>query len=219
MALPFVKHIYQVHRTPCTLLKLTVLALKWGIEHEEKAKQEYLSKMKGEHRSFIMIESGLHMNPEYPVFGASPDAMISCECCGAGCVEIKCPARLKSKDATHQDLDFLKLDNDRQPVGLQEKHAYYFQVQCQMHIAKQSYCDFVVWSPHLLLLKIRIFLIRNSGRKNLCRLQCFTRNVSCPRSWHTISQLRESLWQHLTCQHHLHKRSSVCVGELMTDDP
>lgn len=27
MALPFVKHIYQVHRTPCTLLKLTVLAM------------------------------------------------------------------------------------------------------------------------------------------------------------------------------------------------
>lgn len=26
-----------------------------------------------------------------------------------------------------------------------------------MNITKQSYCDFAVWSPHLLLLRIRIF--------------------------------------------------------------
>ncbi|KAJ8911112.1 hypothetical protein NQ315_003374 [Exocentrus adspersus] len=26
-----------------------------------------------------------------PEFGASPDALIKCDCCGMGCIEIKCP--------------------------------------------------------------------------------------------------------------------------------
>jgi hypothetical protein len=39
---------------------------------------------------------GLCLNPRYPQFGASPDGMVYCECCGRGCIEVKCTFLLKN---------------------------------------------------------------------------------------------------------------------------
>lgn len=41
------------------------------------------------HKDSTCKESGLVLNDEQPQFGASPNELISCECCGEECLKIK----------------------------------------------------------------------------------------------------------------------------------
>lgn len=66
-------------------------AIKWGIEHENDAKGEYIQQMRASHTVFECTPAGLVVNPLFPHLGASPDGFTDCECCGKGLVEIKCP--------------------------------------------------------------------------------------------------------------------------------
>lgn len=79
------------------------------------------------------------------------DGMLSCDCCGSGCLEIKCPYLA-------QDKTLLELSKQRGfclvasspsdlTLKLNRQHNYYFQVQCQLHVTQTSYCDFCVWTP------------------------------------------------------------------------
>ena len=62
--------------------------------------------------NFKVKECGMFVNQEYPWLHATPDFLCSCDCCGEGCGEIKCPYCLK-------DLDFqeylTKQDNQGRP--------------------------------------------------------------------------------------------------------
>ena len=58
---------------------------------ESKAQMEYEEAMKMTHTTFKVEATGLHIKPEYPHLGASPDGLTSCSCCGDGILEIKCP--------------------------------------------------------------------------------------------------------------------------------
>ena len=40
----------------------------------------------------------MFVNQEYPWLHATPDFLCSCDCCGEGCGEIKCPYCLKDLD-------------------------------------------------------------------------------------------------------------------------
>jgi len=102
-----------------------------------------------QHDNFQVDECGLFVSPMYPTLGASPDGIISCDCCGIGTLEIKCP--YCSRDFTpetateYEMLTFLEHDEDR--LKLKESHAYFYQVQAQLHICEVQYGDFVVWTP------------------------------------------------------------------------
>jgi hypothetical protein len=76
-----------------------------------------------------------------------------CDCCGTGLLEIKCPYTYCNKDLpgidSIEDEDLSKFCMERDDEGclfLLENHQYYYQVQAQMNICKQPYCDFVVWN-------------------------------------------------------------------------
>ena len=69
-------------------------ALKWGRSHEDEAFTKYVSDMKG-HVNLKVHKSGQFINPSHPYLGASPDGIISCDCCGKGVIEIKCPFKFK----------------------------------------------------------------------------------------------------------------------------
>jgi hypothetical protein len=43
---------------------------------------------------------GFAINSQHPFLGATPDGIISCDCCGKGALEIKCP--FKHRDKTVQ---------------------------------------------------------------------------------------------------------------------
>jgi len=102
--------------------------------------------MKEEHRNFSCKNSGFLINPEYPLFGASPDGLSSCSCHGDGCLEVKCPHCLRTKgqeDILTSKSCLIEVGNS---VCLDETHAYYFQVQMQLYVSGRSYCDLVLWT-------------------------------------------------------------------------
>ena len=72
--------------------KFTTAATSWGCSHESEALSAYTRIARNAHTAFTMRECpGLHINPRYPHLGASPDAVVQCECHGDGIVEVKCP--------------------------------------------------------------------------------------------------------------------------------
>lgn len=74
------------------------IATEWGKKHESSGKKLYLNKLKNEHINFSLSTSGLVINPNCPYIGASPDGIINCDCCGKGCLEIKCPYSISNDE-------------------------------------------------------------------------------------------------------------------------
>lgn len=72
-----------------------VSPLIYGIKSEPKARNVYVKYIKDKHSNFKLELSGLIVSIENPNLGASPDGLISCDCCGDGCLEIKCPFTLR----------------------------------------------------------------------------------------------------------------------------
>lgn len=124
-------------------------ATSWGIKHEETARQAYTAQTKDQHTDQQVETCGFFVNPAFPQVGASPDAIVTCTCCGKGCIEVKCPA--KYKDSTilgaysSDDRNFCLHAVDGQ-VHLKKNHQYYTQVQTQLFVTESAYCDFVVWT-------------------------------------------------------------------------
>ena len=75
--------------------------------------------------------------------GASPDALIECNCCGQGCVEVKCSLCAQERSLEEAADAVASFCLDVLPTG-KRNHPYYFQVQLQMFASKRGYCDFVV---------------------------------------------------------------------------
>lgn len=123
-------------------------ALKWGRDNEQKAREAYTSICKVHHSGFTVTATGLHIHPDYPHLGASPDdGLVSCSCCGEGVLEIKCPFSKRNIDPSQiRDCDFY-LKPTATGLKLSKTHNYYMQVQGQLAICKRKYCDFVCWTP------------------------------------------------------------------------
>lgn len=142
---PAISTIKAVCHPPRSLTK--VPAVQWGLEHETVARQKYFKKSRVEHRCFKLENSGFVINPLFPYIGASPDGLSSCECCGKGCIEVKCPYKHRSSliaDAC-EDPGFC-LSHEQGKFTLKKSHPYYSQVQTQMLVTGLHFCDFVVWT-------------------------------------------------------------------------
>ena len=108
---------------------------------------EYVNVIETKHTSFKVEMIGLHVNPQYPHLGASPDGLISCSCCGNGLLEIKCSYSKRNLDPTQIVDSSFYLKPTESGLKLSKVHDYYHQVQGQMAICERSYCDFVCWTP------------------------------------------------------------------------
>ena len=87
------------------------------------------------------------INPNYPYFSASPEAIVECKCFRIRCLEIKClyshrgdsvPQMLGKKPYLHK--------NAEGKVQLKSNHSYYYQVQTQLLVTGFKFCDFFVWT-------------------------------------------------------------------------
>lgn len=122
---------------------------RWGCKHEATARTCYEDHLKASHDDAKLEDCGFFIDPCHPFIGASPDALASCRCCGSWIVEIKCPFCYKDSTIegvasdTKSFLEFVKSNN---VVTLKENHAYYYQIQCQLHASQKPYCDLVVWT-------------------------------------------------------------------------
>ena len=123
-------------------------ALKYGISTEPEAKAKYKTIMAKKHKKLVTNESGLVIDKENPFLAASPDLEITCQCCGDGLLEIKCPASIKQQQPTSENYKYLGevTTTEGNTDFLKQNNAYYFQVQGQMGVTGRSYCDFFVYT-------------------------------------------------------------------------
>ena len=123
-----------------------VPALKWGVDHENVARQQYIDMMSHQHNTFECHPAGLMVCIEHSHLGASPDGLVTCVCCGSGLVEIKCPYKHR-EEHPHQVIDSsFCLSEVEGAMKLNHCHDYYIQVQGQMAVCSKEYCDFVCWT-------------------------------------------------------------------------
>ena len=126
----------------------SVPAIQWGIEHEDVARKAYLELAREKHINLHYTSAGLYINPSFPHLGATPDGLISCDCCGEGLIEIKCPFKHRDKHPhAVSDCKFYLKEDKTNSIRLQCTHEYFFQVQGQLAVCEKDYCDFVCWTP------------------------------------------------------------------------
>lgn len=117
----------------------------YGIQNESVARDTYAKQMH-RHTNFVIRETGLIINNDYPFCGA-------CDCCGISVVEIKCPWSLKNGKLESylkkKDCPLVVVDSvdGLWTYELKVDHEYYYQVQMQIFVTNAEYCDFVVWQP------------------------------------------------------------------------
>lgn len=105
-----------------------------GIESEREAVQTVVRILSESHTNVELHECGLFLCSQHPYLGASPDGLLTCNCCQPTLLEVKCPTA---------DLTSLPyLDSSRQ---LREKSSYYGQIQGQMAITKIERSYFFVY--------------------------------------------------------------------------
>ncbi len=94
------------------------------------------------------MNSGFRINPEYPYIGASPNAIMLCDCCGRRAVEIKCPFCKRDKNLVEasDDKKFYMQKDSSGDLKLDKRHAYYYQVQTQLGVCGFDSAYFVVWT-------------------------------------------------------------------------
>ncbi|CAM4602369.1 unnamed protein product [Leuciscus chuanchicus] len=122
-------------------------AIRWGIDHEEEARQTYVTLTGSQHDNLKVEQCGFIINPSFPEVGASPDGLIHCTCCGKGCLEIKCTYKHQNnsiQQACTDDSNFcLQLTDGKLNL---KTHKNYSQAQTQIFVTGSGFCDFVVWT-------------------------------------------------------------------------
>jgi len=104
--------------------------------------------MKARHVNFKVKKCGLFINKENAFLHATPDFLVSCDCCGSGCGEVKCPIVIIDGNfddyVQHKHSCLEKVNGNLQ---LKKSHSYYYQVQQQLFsVPNLQYDDFVVYA-------------------------------------------------------------------------
>jgi len=124
-------------------------ATEWGCKHEKDALALFTDRISKCHQNVYIKSCGLFLSPEHPYIGASPDAIMTCDCCGISPVEIKCPFCIKSSvlaDAADDRRLCLIKDSKTGELRLDENHNYYYQVQTQLGVCSLESGFFAVWT-------------------------------------------------------------------------
>ena len=140
-------------------------AMRYGILHEEEARQSYIRHLKLGHSDASVTMTGIHIDIKVQNIatvliillslqdcwlGASPDGLVYDPTANDphGVLEIKCPASAKetSLEELSKSSSFF-LHKTGNEYHLKKNNIYYYQVQGQMHVTQRTWCDFVVWTP------------------------------------------------------------------------
>lgn len=155
-------------------------ALQYGHEMEEEARQHYLEEMKHLGYKDVKVEPcGLFAMQNKSFIGASPDAVVSCGCCGKGVLEIKCPYSIANQIPSESNLTYLGKGAVNGKVNLVSSHPYYSQVQTQMGVTGRRWCDFLAYTRHGIHLE-RIMFDRQRWLQILYAAECFFINHMAP---------------------------------------
>ena len=124
--------------------------LDFGRYHEPIALHHYEKYMKARNHHIQVENIGLVIDHDNFIFGATPDAKVVdiSEPFPYGIVEIKCSEEYKNNDP--YDICYISktscLEIRDGLLKLKETHSYYDQVQMQLGVTSQSWCDFVLYT-------------------------------------------------------------------------
>lgn len=122
-------------------------ALKWGHDHEEKARSMYTQVEKKKHRRLQVDGAGLLLDVDCPYLGCSADGVVSCHCKthDRKLIEIKCPYALRDKSPKDAAKERGCIKRDGKWL-LKPSSDYYTQIQGQLGIHNLKVCDLVVYT-------------------------------------------------------------------------
>ena len=131
--------------------------MKHGRKHEKAALKKLFDNIKPRK----VYKSGLISSILVPFLAGTPDAIII-DKDGYRCVvEVKCPETIVSRGRTLDQFDWIVTNELGKAVAITESHAYFYQIQFQLFLAKCDYGYFYVHSPdslsddqELMILKI-----------------------------------------------------------------
>ena len=121
------------------------MAGRWNQSPESNNYAEIMSS--NGHKNLKTNECGLFVSPEHIYMAASPAAVVSCECCGEGLLEIKCLLKTAHSDPQSCPAAYL-IRNDEGQHHLKENHPYHTQIVMQLAVTENKWCDFFVYTPH-----------------------------------------------------------------------
>ncbi|XP_028168468.1 uncharacterized protein LOC114358650 [Ostrinia furnacalis] len=117
-----------------------VNSIKHGKENEKKALKQLALQ-----ENVQITPCGLFIDEDIQYLGASPDGLIGDDTI----VEIKCPITAFNKSVReaveNKKVSFYKI-NKRGEMVINQTHAWYYQIQGQLHITKKSRCLFAIWT-------------------------------------------------------------------------
>ena len=129
------------------MVNSNIPALKYGRVMEDEARESYTKTLVSlGHKHIKVRKSGLWLMSNHQYLGASPDALVSCSCCGSGIVEIKCPLSIAHQNPEEANLAFL--DRSTNVIKLKKTHQYYSQIQTQLGVTNKQWGDFFVYTRH-----------------------------------------------------------------------
>lgn len=126
-----------------------IASLNHGEKYESKARDLYVEKQNIDHNSFSCDLSGLVIYNDFPFIGASSNGLVQCNCCGKGCIEIKCPfscAQMTAYDAVCHDSKIFKIEQGVPSLKTNESSPYFCQIQCQLAVTKRKWCDLIIYT-------------------------------------------------------------------------
>ena len=133
--------------------KVLQVKLSHGRYHEPIALEKYTTYMRMVLSRNILIENcGFVIDKNNYVMGATPDAKITDTSATSlfGIAEVKCTEEYKDidpKDICYISNEFcLSYDTDTGNTTLNRDHSYYDQVQMQIALSTQTWCDFILYA-------------------------------------------------------------------------
>eukprot|EP00795_Rhopilema_esculentum_P001003 gene1003-10782_t len=129
------------------IFKFTNASTEYGCQHEKSAIKLFEIDMKKKHVNYKAIQCGMFINKHSPFINTTPDFLSTCDCCGSGCGEVKCPYCIESIDFEgylENPSSCLVKDLDGKVI-LKKSHQYFYQVRQQMFTTELPFCDFVVF--------------------------------------------------------------------------
>lgn len=118
-------------------------AIAWGKTKEKSAQDKFYQIVSPLHVNLCIQPTGMIVDKDEPFLGATPDGLVTCDCCEDHILEIKCPF-------THRDRTISDIEKDNfflnENEVLKESHNYYEQVQGQMAISGTAKCYFVTFT-------------------------------------------------------------------------
>ena len=142
-------------------MNVSTPAMAYGKEREPLARRLFDIHCENEHEKHTLKVPGLLINPLFPHIAASPDGIVTCNCCQKTLLEIKCPYKYRNctLDQICDENYHIYLDSNGD-MRLKHSSPWYFQIQCQLAVADVLYCDFVMYLEGLAACKHKIHVER-----------------------------------------------------------